>query len=57
MKNIATIPSEDRNDLFRSTASNMKMTEAVVEKDFWVCFMLDYLQQVVVVDLERLYMS
>lgn len=43
MKNIATIPSEDRNDLFRSTASNMKMTEAVVEKDFWVCFMLDYL--------------
>lgn len=43
MRNIATISIEDRNDLFRSTASKIKMTEAVVEKDFWVCFMLDYL--------------
>ena len=43
MKNIATISIEDRNDLFRNTANKVKMTEAIVEKDFWVCFMLDYL--------------
>ena len=43
MRNIATIPARDREALFRNTAVKMGMSEAIVEKDFWVCYMLDYL--------------
>lgn len=43
MRNIATIPSRDREALFRNTAAKMGMSEAIIEKDFWVCYMLDYL--------------
>lgn len=43
MRNIATIKENDRKALFRNTAAKMGLTNAIVEKDFWVCFMLDYL--------------
>ena len=43
MYKIAKIPIEDRETLFRNTARKMQVTEAIVEKDFWVCFTLDYL--------------
>lgn len=43
MKNIARITAEDREALFHNTAEAMKMTDAIIEKDFWVCYMLDYL--------------
>jgi len=43
MYGIAKIPSSDREDLFRNTAQKMKLHEAIVEKDFWVCWVLDYL--------------
>lgn len=43
MKNIARIAAEDREALFHNTAEAMKMTDAIIEKDFWVCYMLDYL--------------
>lgn len=43
MNNIAKINSNDRKALFHNTAAKMGLTEAIVEKDFWVCFMLDYL--------------
>ena len=43
MRNIATIPARDREALFRNTAVKIGMSEAIVEKDFWVCYMLDYL--------------
>ncbi len=43
MKNIARLPDEERADLFRNTADKMKLHDAIVEKDFWVCFTLDYL--------------
>ena len=43
MRNIATIASKDREALFRNTAAKMGMNEAIIEKDFWVCYMLDYL--------------
>ena len=43
MINIANINEDDRNALFKNTAAKMGMTEAIVEKDFWVCYMLDYL--------------
>lgn len=43
MRNIATIAARDREALFRNTAAKMGMSEAIIEKDFWVCYMLDYL--------------
>ena len=43
MKTVARLSAEDRSDLFRNTANRMQMSDAIVEKDFWVCLMLDYL--------------
>ncbi len=43
MRNIAKIASKDREALFRNTSAKMGMSEAIIEKDFWVCYMLDYL--------------
>ena len=43
MKNIGKRPAEDREALFRNTADKMGINEAIIEKDFWVCWMLDYL--------------
>ena len=45
MKNIAIRPVRDREALFRNTAAKKGMCEAIVEKDFWVCYVLDYLFQ------------
>jgi hypothetical protein len=43
MRKIARLDSKNREALFRNTANKMGLTEAIVEKDFWVCWMLDYL--------------
>lgn len=43
MRNIAIIKENDRKALFQNTAAKMGLTNAIIEKDFWVCFMLDYL--------------
>ena len=43
MKNIARLSDEERAELFRNTADKMKLHDAIIEKDFWVCFTLDYL--------------
>ena len=43
MRNVATIPARDREALFRNTAAKMGVSEAIIEKDFWGCYMLDYL--------------
>ena len=43
MKKIAVIEPKEREALFRNTAAKMGISEAVIEKDFWVCYMLDYL--------------
>ena len=43
MRNIAGLPREEREALFLNTANKIKMPPAIVEKDFWVCYMLDYL--------------
>lgn len=45
MREMARRPEKDRRDLFRATAQKMRVHEAIVEKDFWVCWMLDYLFQ------------
>jgi hypothetical protein len=43
MRTIARLPDSDRLELFRNTADKMGLNDAIVEKDFWVCFTLDYL--------------
>lgn len=43
MKNIALLSNEERQELFQATAFKMRLRPEVIEKDFWVCFMLDHL--------------
>ena len=43
MRKIAVIEPKDREALFRNTSAKMGVSEAVIEKDFWVCYVLDYL--------------
>lgn len=43
MRKIANLGENDRKALFHNTAAKMGMTDAIIEKDFWVCYMLDYL--------------
>lgn len=43
MYKVARLDDAERQTLFRNTAGKMKLNEAVVEKDFWVCILLDYL--------------
>lgn len=43
MFDIAKLSNKDRSDLFVYTAVELGISEAIVEKDFWVCFILDVL--------------
>lgn len=43
MHGIAQASSDDRRALFHNTASKSGLSDAIVEKDFWVCWTLDYL--------------
>ncbi len=43
MIGIAKTTDQERSDLFRIAASEMALEPAIVEKDFWVCYLLDYL--------------
>ena len=45
MKNIPILSRNDREELFIVTAREVNLPEAMVEKDFWVCWTLDYLFQ------------
>ena len=45
MRDLARRPENDRRDLFRAAAQAMRVHEAIIEKDFWVCWVLDYLFQ------------
>ena len=40
MKEVAKLQIKDRTELFQATAISMGMQPNVIEKDFWVCFML-----------------
>jgi hypothetical protein len=40
---IARMPANQRAELFAETANRMDLPEAVVEKDFWVCWVLKQL--------------
>ena len=41
MNNVARLSQEERKQVFSETAALMSTTLAIVEKDFWVCFVLD----------------
>ena len=43
MDKIAAGPASDRRDLFQESASRLGMNSAIVEKDFWVCWILKLL--------------
>lgn len=43
MNNFAKLPVNKRNIVISNTASKATLHEAIIEKDFWVCLMLDYL--------------
>ena len=43
MIGIAKMSDQERSDLFRVTAAEMRRETAIVEKDFWVCYLLDHL--------------
>lgn len=40
MESVARLSSDERRQLFAETAAQMRMTPAIVEKDFWVCWTL-----------------
>lgn len=40
MDKIAALPDRDRSDLFQETASQRAVHPAIIEKDFWVCWVL-----------------
>jgi len=43
MKRIAQLSNAEREELFLVTAREKALPEAMIEKDFWVCWTLDYL--------------
>lgn len=43
MKKVAKLSNNERQELFRATAARKGMRPEVIEKDFWVCYMLDHL--------------
>ena len=43
MNKVARMTKRDRADLFAETAERRDLSEAVVEKDFWVCWTLKQL--------------
>lgn len=45
MREVARRPEQERSELFRATAQAMQVHDAIAEKDFWVCWILDYLFQ------------
>jgi len=45
MRKVAKLSIKEREIIFRNTAQKCGMNEAIVEKDFWVCWTMDYLFQ------------
>lgn len=43
MKRIVNFSQERKNLLFETTAREMKVSSTIIEKDFWVCVVLNYL--------------
>lgn len=47
MRGVAKFNSVQLSELFVLTSDKMKLSPAIIEKDFWVCWMLDYHDEVV----------
>lgn len=45
MHKVANLSAKDKEALFRNTSQKIGMNEAIIEKDFWVCWTMDYLFQ------------
>jgi hypothetical protein len=43
LNNIARMPGNERAELFAETAERKGVADAIVEKDFWVCWILKQL--------------
>jgi len=43
LNNIARMQGSERAELFAETAERKGIADAIVEKDFWVCWMLQQL--------------
>ena len=43
MRQFAKLSDEGRKEVITAVSLSMGLRPDVVEKDFWVCFMLDYL--------------
>ena len=43
MKKVAVFNTDERKVLFQETSALMRMSPDIIEKDFWVCYMLDHL--------------
>ena len=43
MDRVARLPAAERRTVFSETAASMGVTPAVIEKDFWVTWVLDRL--------------
>ena len=43
MRRVAKLSAQNRKALFRNAALKIGLSEAIIEKDFWVCYILDYL--------------
>jgi hypothetical protein len=43
VNNVARMPGWERGDLFAETAARKGLSEAIIEKDFWVCWILKQL--------------
>ena len=40
MKNVVNMSKEDKRFIFDTTAMNMKIHPSIIEKDFWICYIL-----------------
>jgi Nucleotidyl transferase AbiEii toxin, Type IV TA system len=43
VRNFAKRSEQERREVFRATAQALHVHEAIIKKDFWVCWVLDYL--------------
>ena len=43
MIKIVSMDKEDRRFVFDTAALKLKIHPAIIEKDFWICYILDYL--------------
>ena len=43
MYNFISLSDDERRIIFENTASKMGLNSSIIEKDFWVCLVIDYL--------------